>query len=154
MEDYIYIIIGIIWLVFTVIKNNQKKAQQQQDVGQKPASSVPPIAEAKTFEDILTEILNPVAPVPSPQMMTEPEEYYTEETISPEIVLEEARTEYQSLEEIFAAEAEERLASRSVAEMPEDSSKSILSEEKHDVLNRIDLRKAVIYQAILERPYA
>ncbi len=155
MEDYIYIIIGIIWLVFSVVKGNQKRKSQQQAASDNASESVPKPTEQKSFEDILSEILNPVAPLteqPAPDPYDE--EVFSMETEEVEVIEEEKRTEYQSLEEIFAAEAESRLAAVSVMEMPEDDTIIASQAQLRKPKNTIDLRKAIVYQAILERPYA
>lgn len=155
MEDYIYIIIGLIWLVFTVVKGNQKKKSQQQAASGNATEAVPEPIEQKTFEDILSEILNPTATLTNqPAPIEHEEEVFNMEAEAVAVNEEEKRTEYQSLEEIFAAEAESRLAAVSVMEMPEDDAIIASQAQNRKPKNTIDLRKAIVYQAILERPYA
>lgn len=155
MEDYIYIIIGLIWLVFTAIKGNQKKKSQQQQAANSRPTAAPQPNEQKSFEDILSEILNPTATViQSTVPEYDEEEPLSLETMPEEPKEEERRTEYQSLEEIFAAEAESRLAAISVMELPNEDEATTITTLQKKQKNHIDLRKAIVYQAILERPYA
>ena len=150
MEDYIYILIGIIWVVFSVIKGSQKNKQTQY------AEDEDTIPERKsTLEEFLEELLPP---------------------------MEKPTVTYQSYDDEAIAEIEEAIPEKYLAysgmnweeyETNENSSDNIgishssltsnqeqeFFETNEDDLGyfrggyEFDLRKAVIFSSILERPY-
>ncbi len=145
MEDYIYILIGIIWLVFSVIKGNQKKkaAAQNQQTSETKES------RGRSFEDILSEMLGE-KPQTVFQEVGEQESTIDLESSEPEVGM-----AYQSLEDLFMKEQEEQIAKGET--IRENSVKnSIEPETLEKTLDHppLDLRRAIIYQAVLERPYA
>jgi hypothetical protein len=145
MEDFIYILIGIIWLVFSVIKGTQKKkatsADQHSETSQKE--------KGRTFEDIMSEILGE-------DRQTEYVEVSEQEsTIDLETAEPEVGSAYQSLEDIYLKEQQERLKNIEILEEePVELSSEPQFSEESSIHSSFDLRKAIIYQALLERPYA
>ncbi len=73
MEDYIYILIGIAWVAYSLYSARQKAIKKQQSAGLpqgRPSQSSPlpiPGSEGKSLlEDIFREITGASAPVPQP----------------------------------------------------------------------------------------
>jgi len=151
MEDYIYIIIGIIWIVFSVIKGSQKNKKIQdtdyeEDIPEKRSA----------LEEFLEELLPPM------ERKEVTYESYDEETIA----------------ELSEAVPEKYMAYSGMnwqeSNHDEDNSSQVKNRHKHLISNNedddafedihtessnfnswgaFDLRKAVIFSTILERPY-
>jgi hypothetical protein len=146
MEDFIYILIGIIWLVFSVVKGNQKKKAA---MTQNQQSNNPQEAKDRSFEDILSEMFGE-EPETVFQKVGEQESTIDMETSEPEVGM-----AYQSLEELFLKEQEEQISKGEIVK--ENSVKSRIEPETLEKSldhQPFDLRRAIIYQAVLERPYA
>jgi hypothetical protein len=158
MDDLIYILIGVIWIVFSIIKGTQKNTKT-------PAGSTPntPPGNKSTFEEMLEEWL--------PQM-TEARRYeeddYDNQPEVPVISSEDSsvyKSAYEplvnkyeefdydveiiSLEELD--EIQPSLSNYERYEQKEDA--SVGNFEQINLSESFDLRKAVIYSTILERPY-
>lgn len=145
MEDFIYILIGVIWLVFSVIKGTQKRKTQDQN---QQAGSTQQRKE-RSFDDILTEILGEES---EPQTVFQ-EVSEQESTI--EITETEVGGAYQSLEDLYLIEHKEQLNKEGNSK--DNSVKRAIEPETIKKIKDhqpFDLRRAIIYQAILERPYA
>jgi hypothetical protein len=145
MEDFIYILIGVIWLVFSVIKGTQKRKTQDQN---QQAGSTQQRKE-RSFDDILTEILGDES---EPQTVFQ-EVSEQESTI--EITETEVGGAYQSLEDLYLIEHKEQL--KKDGNSKDNSVKRAIEPETIKKIKDhqpFDLRRAIIYQAILERPYA
>ncbi|MDD3636094.1 MAG: hypothetical protein RBR84_01180 [Bacteroidales bacterium] len=145
MEDFIYILIGVIWLVFSVIKGTQKRKTQDQN---QQAGSTQQRKE-RSFDDILTEILGEES---EPQTVFQ-EVSEQESTI--EITETEVGGAYQSLEDLYLIEHKEQL--KKEGNSKDNSVKRAIEPETIKKIKDhqpFDLRRAIIYQAILERPYA
>ncbi|HPE42452.1 MAG TPA: hypothetical protein PKV88_00095 [Bacteroidales bacterium] len=145
MEDFIYILIGVIWLVFSVIKGTQKRKTQDQN---QQAGSTQQRKE-RSFDDILTEILGEES---EPQTVFQ-EVSEQESTI--EITETEVGGAYQSLEDLYLIEHKEQL--KKDGNSKDNSVKRAIEPETIKKIKDhqpFDLRRAIIYQAILERPYA
>jgi|GEM_PF-1338894 hypothetical protein len=164
MEDYFYILIGILWVVFSVIKASRKNNQPQPHEGSEETG------RRTTLEDILGELL-------------EKEEYTEPDTVtrktseatvtSSEInqpVYESLEAEYTqpSLYSQYTGEITDDNLLKGIYESLEDDtevksmtinnlsdSDNTITETRTETQNHsFDLRKAVIYSVILERPYA
>ena len=153
MEDYIYILIGIIWLAASIYKaaNKKKKAvaPQAEAEGSEVQQSQGRPKPRSLFEELMGghEIQ-----LPEPEM----HEIYDED--EHEAVRVEQKKPSGSFQEEYAKfgfKGLEKLKSEGESstdrisfrdEMKNASKKS--SSQKH-----IDLRKAIIYSTILERPY-
>jgi hypothetical protein len=164
MEDYFYILVGILWIVFSVIKARNKNKQTQSEDSSEETS------RRTTLEDILGELLETEenqqsGPIPQKN---------TFETIP---ASEDTQTIYQSLEEVstlpeiyrqYSGEITDNNLLKGIYESLEDDDevKLVTTNNLSDTDNTIteshlglnnhdfDLRKAVVYSAILERPYA
>ncbi|MDD4372334.1 MAG: hypothetical protein PHG67_00295 [Bacteroidales bacterium] len=143
MEDFIYILIGVIWLVFSVIKGSQKRKTQEQSRQTGNTQK-----KERSFEDILSEMLGEV---PEPQTVFQE---VSEQESTTEIVEAEVGEAYQSLEDLYLIDQKEQLEKE---EMSIDNSVKRVIEPQAIKKNKgrepFDLRRAIIYQAILERPY-
>jgi hypothetical protein len=164
MEDYFYILVGILWIVFSVIKARSKNKQSQSE------DTTEETGRRSTIEDILGELL-------------ENEEYQQPEPIPQKKAVEtitsseNTETTYQSLEEAFTVpevysqytgEITDDNLLKGIYESLEDEKEvklvttnnltdtdNTIPENKTRLINRdFDLRKAVVYSVILERPYA
>ncbi|MBU2557154.1 MAG: hypothetical protein KJ578_05165 [Bacteroidetes bacterium] len=141
MEDLIYILIGVIWLVFSVIKGTQKKNPPSINDAEEHDES-----DHRGFEDIMAEILGKQNPREEKPNI---EEYKSEQ--EPEE--EQVGMAYQSLEDLYM---KERLKNREANLGLDEPEKEILEPEtikRNKPRPQFDLRKAIIYQTILERPY-
>ncbi|MBG0781032.1 MAG: hypothetical protein H0S84_02055 [Bacteroidales bacterium] len=146
MEDFIYILIGIIWLVFSVVKSNQKKKAA---MTQNQQISEPQEAKDISFEDTIAEMFAE-EPETVFQEVGEQESTIDMETSEPEVGM-----AYQSLEELYLKEQEEQIRKGEITK--ENSVKNRIEPETLEKTldhHPFDLRRAIIYQAILERPYA
>lgn len=146
MEDFIYVLIGIIWLVFSVVKGNQKKKAA---MTQNQQTKEPKEAKDRSFEDIISEMFGE-EPETVFQKVGEQESTIDMETSEPEVGM-----AYQSLEEIFLKEQEEQISKGEITK--ENSVKNRIEPETLEKTldhQPFDLRRAIIYQAVLERPYA
>ncbi|MDP3461970.1 MAG: hypothetical protein Q8S18_04175 [Bacteroidales bacterium] len=156
MEDYFYIIIGILWVVFSVIKASRKN---------KPVDTIEtddeelPESRPSSLEDILGEFLEPDTYKRREKTITEIE--YVDE---PVVSLEEQfiqSNQYNQYTGVIGDATESTL--ETFQSLEDDDSPGALTntqitdtditiQENREAL--FDLRKAVIYQAILQRPYA
>jgi hypothetical protein len=147
MEDYIYILIGVIWLAAGIYKASKKKKTQavKADEATPAAGQTSAVPKVKSLlEQILAD---------QGIKVPEPVEY-SEETFE-ETEKVEAAGRFQSEYTRLGFSALERVSAEGV------SSTNRISFTDHMKLNKqrpkrpikIDLRKAIIYQAILERPY-
>lgn len=158
MENYIYILIGIGWVAYSLYSARQKAIRKQQSTGlppREPSHSSPlPIpgnqGEGKSlFEDIIRELAGepshvaqpvsqPVVPVKKKQQR----------------VVSELKKPYEGLSEY-------KFTSSSSADFPSNDSENKI--KKHPIHQQIkagntvsgkfDLRQAVIYSELLNRKY-
>jgi len=142
MENFIFILIGAIWLVYSVSKANQKKNTA-------PTSATENSQDAKNrgFEDIMAEILGT-----SNVRQHIPDQYI--ETLEEEAVEEEeVGNAYQSLEDLYLKEELENQQEPYFEEPKKDNLEPQIT-KRNSRKQQFDLRTAIIYQAILERPHA
>jgi hypothetical protein len=156
MEDLIYIVLGLLWLVFTFYTQSQKRKQREAQNG-KPATQ-----SSKTpksfFEQIFTETPSPIEvdeePVPEPELA------------QPEILQDKKfRSSFEEEYEKLGIKSLEDTKLRIREDKVMDSGKKNLEKkhgfesgntsdfEEHEGLE-FDLKKAVIMAEILERPYS
>jgi len=150
MEDYIYILLGVVWIIYAVYRANQKKKAKQRTPETEPTSGSETQNEMRSLlEGILTgEVTN--APKPSS---------YIDESLS---AITEVQPEYENVDiktdyklDTIPIEERERLVEDEYLELSfsqifnnEDSEQEL---EREDI--DFDLRKAIIYSEILNRPY-
>jgi hypothetical protein len=165
MDDFLYIIIGIIWVVYSLYANKQKQQKKrmlEEQRRQQQAGEVVQDGPSRP-RSIIEQILDP-----DPEVITPEAEYYEEETSPQEAYSYETPDNntpapaYQSLEsvaeEISANYFENQYASRKEEnyydnkEMSESANYTGVKEQD-DLLEEFDLRKAVIYSEILNPRY-
>ncbi len=151
MEDYIYILIGVIWIAASIYKASQKakkKAQSQSrdSQTQQDETAVP------AARSLLEQLMN------GQQVFTpEPEvnEYAFEDADPTPMVQERTAGDFQKEYARSGLGGLESLSGEGISSLGANPLKDKLkvSEEKRSSAHKIDLRKAIIYKAILERPY-
>lgn len=129
MDDILYILIGIGWVAFGLYKNYQKQVKAQ-----KSKVLIPKVEKQETSVKDIFEQLFPF------------EELTTNEGESQEKIFEE----FESLEEIEVSKKQDVIDTKKF-ELKKES-KEIIA-EKQNIVADFDLRKAVIYNVILERRY-
>lgn len=155
MDDYIYILIGLLWLVFTFYvqsKKQKKKRESRQSTPRQSSSEKP----RTILEQLFTEEISPEpdTPVFDDEFMDVP---VVEKTETITFENEYKKMGMESVEE-FEREKYHKEAQPSITdplkrehETPYSITSS-LTEEMHDSLE-FDIRKAVIFAEILKRPY-
>lgn len=165
MEDFIYILLGIVWVVFSIIKGTQKKKQAQYE----DLDDTTP-ERGGGLEEWLEEFLPP-----SPKPAKVEETYYPSfDDDATAYDHEENATAFEAFEhegapdaasykfydgtlediapEIVSLEEMDDL-SHMLYKTDEDQSKESSSRNTSSWHENFSLRNAIIYQAILERPY-
>lgn len=151
MEEFIYILIGVIWLGASIYKASQKKKQKA-----RPQSQASSVAEEETTvsrtKSLLEQLLEgQQVQVPEPEIV----EYEYDEPMLTEIEDKPPSGSFQSEYAGRTFKGLEALESEGVSSLGRISFVDIMKDttEKQHKAVRIDLRKAIIYSAILERPY-
>lgn len=151
MEDFIYILIGVLWLGASIYRASQKKKEKEKA---KNPANVPPQSESRESKarSLIEELLGgQEVNVPEPEVQ---EVIYAEPVVmevddhglSKSFQNEYAKKGFGSLESLSAEGVSSLNRIDFKDQMP-------LQENKPSKQITIDLRKAIIYQAILERPY-
>lgn len=166
MEDFIYILIGIAWIGFSIYSQQKKLKKKQEEAAARKTGGVNEeateheAAEKSLFEKLFEDY-------EAEETAYEPVEQQTKQHPSRETIQTDRR--YSSVEQ--AASREEMMEANSV--LSSDYYKSTKGNEKQKKVREtiaeeileddsesweeksrdFDLRKAVIYSAILERPY-
>jgi hypothetical protein len=148
MEDYIYIIALIAWVLFAFYRNSRKKAQA--------AGQMKPHADTRTEPmplPTLEEILLGREPEPAPEPLPAPAAEWTEGT-SPVFKETAFEKEYNRMG-ISSVEELDKPMTMAYTEISEIQKHEIGSAEEVEENQgmQIDLRRAVIYAEILNRPY-
>jgi hypothetical protein len=150
MEEFIYILVGVIWLGASIYKASQKRKQ-------KSASQNPSNIQSdedpgpKTARSLFEELI-------SGQDMHIPEPEIRELSIDEQISVdmeEEPVKSFQSEYASFGLKGLETVSGEGVSSAGRITFKDELKEltKTKPGQSKIDLRKAIIYSAILERPY-
>jgi hypothetical protein len=165
MDDFLYIIIGIIWVVYSLYANKQKQQKKRMLEEQRRQQQSGEVVQQEPSRprSIIEQILDP-----EPEVITPEAEYYEEETSPQEAYSYETpdyntpAPAYQSLEslaeEISVNYFENQYASRKEEnyydkkEMSESANYTGVKEQD-ELLEEFDLRKAVIYSEILNPRY-
>ncbi len=162
-EKVIYIIIGIIWIVSSILKavskNNKKKppVTPQQTTTQKPATELDDFK--KILEEMITgknpEVLKP-QPVNTPSY-TEKANDYTPVTLDSKYAAYEGTMDYdfaknQSIEEYYNSDQNR------ISYVEVEAYKSVMNEQVSTERNPLfdenfDLQKGILYSEILKRPH-
>jgi hypothetical protein len=163
MDDFLYIIIGVIWVAYSLYSNKQKqdrkKAAREAQQGNAPQQAAPPPRRSFLEEILMGEMRPEAAP-------HEPEEDEYEPEFEPQQVMtssEKIKTEAQSLEtiteEVPANYFEHQYATRKdeagnitegkAVSMEEDENEEFSMENDRG----FDLKTAVVYAEILNPRY-
>lgn len=157
MENFIYILIGIAWVAYSLYSARQKAIQKQQSTGlppQGPSQSSPlPIpgnqSEGKSlFDDILRELTGDSRPVPQvarPVIDSAPPSY-KQSAEAPETRKDSTR--YSSISDSQAVFPRNEAEDNRINEI--NAAKLSKAE---DIPIKFDLRKAVIYSELLNPKY-
>lgn len=153
MEDYIYILIGVIWLAASIYKaaNKKKKAftpESEPDTSVRREMQNRP-RKRSLFEEFMGEH---EVRLPEPEV----HEIYVEKDYE-SIRVEQKKTSGSFQEEYakFGFTGLEKLSSEGESSTGRISFRDSMKKttEKRSSQKRFDLRKAIIYSTILERPY-
>ncbi len=153
MEDYIYIIIGVIWLAATVYKATKKKKENA--APQKPATA--PTGEktgVSATRSLLEQLLEGQQPrIPEPEVVELEPEY--DEPMLAEVEERKRKNAPQSGYTGYGYKSLESVSGEGVSSLGQITFTDIMKmhETKAGKPVKINLRKAIIYSAILEGPY-
>jgi hypothetical protein len=152
MEDYLYIIIGIAWVAYSIYNSRQKalKKQAQRRSGGEPSQSTPlPGGGGKTlFEDIFRELTGEIAPAPPVTQPANPAKYppyeefqqtndtYKSSSVQP--IIRESFTDYTRKEPVTPVKTH-------------SINKQVTKNES--LARKFNLREAVIFSELLNRKY-
>jgi len=157
LDDYIYILVGLIWLGFSIYKGVQKKKMAaDKPVGDE--NEQPSEKKKSIFDDFLNQILAEEEPVhhhPSDVERADEQELIV---VEQEPVVVDNNTESRLFSYDDAYEESNYLDQTSVYQQEPTTKSTIESPQKtlptkQIKRKRFDLRKAVIYSEILNRPY-
>ncbi|NTW23103.1 MAG: hypothetical protein HGA37_00275 [Lentimicrobium sp.] len=159
MDDFLYIIIGILWVAYSLYSNKQKQDKKR---AAREAQGIPSTQESPPKRSLLEEILmGELRPVqPTPEALEE--EWEPEYTNAPEAVsLETIKTEAESLEVItdevpanyFEKEYAGRKEERSDNLHADNETIDETEEHEFEIARNFDIRTAVIYAEILNPRY-
>lgn len=165
MEDFIYILLGIAWIGFTIY-NQQKKLKQKQEraaqkskpsgVSEAHAYEPPPEKEKSFLEKLMEEISDEPVEDPIQRHFTEDEPQQTYQGFNKAESVERAKSVGDIIENNSALSKEyfKRTEKNDIKDQEEEEEFTYYEPENYvEYLADFDLRKAVIYSAILERPY-
>ena len=161
MEDYIYTLLVIGWIVFGIVKAANKKKNKLSENSensysidrndQKPSEKTSVVSEVLSnifANDILKEdeISHPYNSHVSDNVQEKEENPWKEE-LEPAL---DSYTGSDNITSVFAVQNEENVMTANIDEAVDSQ-----SEEEDDELSSepFDLRQAIIHQVILERPY-
>ncbi len=162
MEDYIYILIGLLWIVFSVIKANKKAKQQLPEADEYEDYEETVAPERSTFDELFEQFVGEKAKAENPPPPDEPRpqpQYQTLETFTP--ATQDFENRWARIEKDFSEdESNIYKIDDDISPFALDSELSMFekklqqSHPSFDNKPRFDLRQAVIYSVLLQRPYA
>jgi hypothetical protein len=151
MEEFIYIILGVLWLAATIYRASKKKQQPAQ---KKPAADNMEESRTSATQSLLEQLLEgQQLKVPEPEYV-EMEETYAEPMMA-EVEERKSAESFQTQYTGYGFKSLESLSGEGVRSLGDITFKDIMKEpkKKKGKAVSVDLRKAIIYRAILERPY-
>jgi len=154
MEEYIYIILGVLWLAATIFRASKKKGAQGSQQKATPAANQQekPVSSVKSLLEQLLEGQQLSAPEPE---VIELEEEYAEPMVA-EIAKRKREESYKTEYTGYGYKSLESVSGEGISSLGDitfvDQMKQYENKARGPV--KIDLRKAIIYKAILERPYS
>lgn len=148
MEDFIYVLALIAWVIFAFYRKSQKKAATAREAQQRPEPQ-----EEYTPMPTLEEILLGKEQAPEWKPATVPGTFNTDGT--PPVFAETDFEREYNLKGITSIEEMDKpfVMKESRASDIQDDKVLMEKETVEDWRNRVDLRQAVIYSEILNRPY-
>jgi hypothetical protein len=137
MDDLIYILIGIGWVVFGLYKNYQKQVKKQQT----SVKSITEEDQPSRVKDIFEQLF------PVEEYNNTKDESQSQEVIS---------TEIESLENEVVYEKYNIEVKTNIIKEHKKTERIFEEEvnEENTILTDFDIRKAIIYSMILERRYS
>ena len=152
MEEFIYILLGVLWLAATIYRASKKK---QQATPQKPATEKPENeSRVSATQSLLEQLLDgQQMKVPETEVV-EVEETYAEPMMA-EVERRKKEETFQTQYAGYGFKSLESLSGEGVSSLGGIVFKDIMkqTEKKRGSAISIDLRKAIVYKAILDRPY-
>ncbi|MGB4204829.1 MAG: hypothetical protein WBJ84_04330 [Bacteroidales bacterium] len=147
MDDYIYIILFIGWIAYSIFMAAQKKKQEQ--LKKQSAPLPPPIPETtidespqrSVFEEIFKDFYDE-----DPEEVIVPEPFMVKVERKPPDISYNPDSDFDIKETTYTTE-------ESILQKPSGLNEGYAIESKNKRKEDFDLRKAVIYNAILQRPY-
>jgi hypothetical protein len=148
MEDFIYIIALIAWVVFSFYRKQQKKAEADRQLKRRAPVEIDP-EPAPTWTDIFMGEEDEPENEPVPVTVTG-----MSDGMSPVIRETSFEKEYnkRGITSIEEMDKKFRLSESDPAEKEEEMSVE-KDNSREEWLAKIDLRRAVVYSEILNRPY-
>lgn len=148
MEDFIYVIALIAWVAFAFYRKQQKKAEAERNMQRPPASSRDSRPIPGWQEILLGEDPYPVTE-PAPEATTA-----MTDGMSPDLDETSFEREYKlsGIRSIEEMDKQFRMADY-VQSKVEKNDTAGEDSEREEWLAKVDLRRAVIYSEILNRPY-
>lgn len=147
-EDLIYILIGVIWIAFSIYKGVQKRKAVSPSP-EAPDTEEPPEKKKSVFDSFLSELMKEEEPAPYQPTEVEQQADILETDQEPK---EEKLFSYDDVYEESNYLDETTVYKREPLEKPtlDQELKTHLSKRRKP---RFDLRKAVIYSEILNKRY-
>ena len=157
MGDYIYILIGIIWVVYSLYSASQKEAQKKQDNGLPPkgpsqSSPLPIPGNQGTGKSLLEDIFRELTGESKP--ITQPTRAYTVPSTT------QAAQAQQIPEPIKSSTRYANISSFATGyNQNEQNGDSISAQndgqnlKNESIVKKFDLREAVIFSELLNRKY-
>ena len=149
MDELIYILVLVAWVAYSIFNAKQKKKQKEQQAKSAPKpqpqyeTSEPQKPKPSVLEDLFGEEFFEELPD------DEEEISYKEAVPAKEPVV----TSYQPQASEKSYEERYKTASQLIQEMKDEEMETIMEAGDEMPEKDFDLRKAVIYSTILERPY-
>jgi len=162
-EKVIYIIIGIIWIVSSILKAVSKNNKKKPPVTPRQTTTQKPATELDDFKKILEEMITGKTPeVLKPQTVntpayTEKTNDYTPATVASKYAAFEGTMDYdftknQSLEEYYTSD-QNRIGHVEVAAYKTVENEQVITEKNPLFDEDFSLRKGILYSEILKRPH-
>ncbi|MDO9510548.1 MAG: hypothetical protein Q7J34_02205 [Bacteroidales bacterium] len=149
MDEFLYILAIIAWIGFSFFQNYKKKANAREKAGKgaMPSDNPEPVYEQKEessdYGDVLSEIFG--IPVPPKKVEVLPKPGFSEgmgvDEIKPKSMLDGMKKSYESIEY------------QNIKISSTDNVVEVDDREPLISADEFDLKKALIYSVILERPY-
>jgi len=144
LGDYLYIIIGIVWLVFSVYKGQKKKNSR---------SESPQKSSGKSFLDTLMDEFNPEPAVESvPYIKSEPGNFVSKEVPVDEPTLFSYDDQVEESNEYETSVVYTKREFGNHGSQPVIHN-NIIDKQQYRRRGGFNLRKAVIYSEVLNRRY-